>query len=107
MIRNVISFQTKLFLALGLVTFLAALLPSLLFSNQFSDERLEMVKKHALLYSRLVGTALAGAVAPGETTQVQSILDMARANNLRITVTDAAGRVIMDSSLPDEQLPGC
>lgn len=101
--QKLISFQTKLFLALALVTFLAALLPPMLLNHKFYEERLELAKEQALLHCRLLGATLQDMETGN--LNMQSVLATAQANDLRITVTDPSGKVIIDSDLPDEQLP--
>ena len=97
------SFQLKIFLALALVTLVAALLPVFFSSNSLYEQRLDAAREQTLLQSRLYGLAVEHLDG---LAQLEPVLASARENSLRLTIADAEGKVLADSDLTGERLHG-
>lgn len=95
------SLRLRLFCSFALITALAAFLPALLSRGVLYNERLALVEEQALAQAVFLGKILASSSDEG---QEKNALAAADALALRITVTDQAGWVLLDSHLSAEAL---
>ncbi|MDR2050371.1 MAG: HAMP domain-containing protein [Deltaproteobacteria bacterium] len=96
------SLRVRLFLAFTLVTLIAAVLPAFFSRKVLYEDRLALAGKQALAQAIFAGGML--EAHPGE-EQIRSIFASAARLSLRLTLTDAAGRVLHDSHIGEEALP--
>ncbi|MDR3358750.1 MAG: PAS domain-containing sensor histidine kinase [Desulfovibrio sp.] len=102
MIRHHGSLRGRLFWAFALVMVVALGLPALFARNALNRERAGLAGQYALAQASFVRRILETGL---DETQTRSLFDAAGELSLRLTRTDASGRVLRDSHVEDLSLP--
>lgn len=95
------SLRTRLFLAFSVVTLIAALLPALLSSNTFYNDRMELAAKEVLTQAVLAKSILDSGL---NSTQMEALFQAASDQSYRMTLMDATGMVLRDTHIDNPQL---
>ncbi|MDR2161164.1 MAG: PAS domain-containing protein [Desulfovibrio sp.] len=101
MARSAGTLRAKLFWALALITVLAALGPLFFLRDILYRDRVDLAGRQALAQASLLKEMLDAGL--GE-RQSDAALAAARKQSLRLTLTDASGRVLRDSHVQPERI---
>ncbi|MDR2056125.1 MAG: PAS domain-containing sensor histidine kinase, partial [Desulfovibrio sp.] len=102
MIRHHGSLRGRLFWAFALVMVVALGLPALFARNALYRDRVDLTAQHALAQASFVRRMLESGL---DENQVRAVFEAARDIPLRLTRTDASGRVLRDSHVSARSLP--
>ena len=102
MIHSPGKLQTRLFWAFAAVTVIAAVLPAVFSRGTLYEDRLNLARRQVLAQA-MFAAGILDAGADG--AQVRTMFDTARDLSLRMTLTDASGRVLRDNNVTGAELP--